>query len=63
MDSPKIRRYDIDWLRVIVIFIIFLLHVGCIFDTRTQIARVLRSNELSPELTFLTDLFIDCIMS
>ena len=58
MDSAKLRRFDIDWLRVIAIFVIFLLHVGCIFDTRTPIPYILGNTDISLELIVLNDFFI-----
>ncbi|NHJ33189.1 MAG: acyltransferase family protein, partial [Asgard group archaeon] len=57
MDSAKIRRYDIDWLRVIAIFIIFLLHVATIFDLLSSYIPV-RNIELSLELTLLEVTFL-----
>ncbi|WP_455281934.1 acyltransferase family protein [[Eubacterium] cellulosolvens] len=57
MDSTKIRRYDIDWLRIIAIFIIFLLHVATIFDLISSYIPV-RNIELSLELTLLELTFL-----
>ena len=36
MNSPEIksqRRYDLDWLRVLVILVVFVFHTGRFFDT------------------------------
>ena len=50
MDSTKLRRYDVDWLRVLAMSLIFVLHISEFFYYEWW---HVKNNELSFELTLV----------
>jgi peptidoglycan/LPS O-acetylase OafA/YrhL len=49
---PQSRRYDIDWLRVCATYLLFVFHVGKVFDVAPFYH--IKNAELSPGLNYLT---------